>query len=98
FLLLLITLVAGLIFGLGMIIRLIRPILQLKNSVDGMTGEGQTRPIPVKSNDEIGELSNAFNEMLNRLDKALEEQKRMGRLAATGELAATLAHEIKNPL
>jgi signal transduction histidine kinase len=98
FLLLLITLVAGLIFGLGMIIRLIRPILQLKISVEGMSGEGQTRPIPVKSNDEIGELSNAFNEMLNRLDKALEEQKRMGRLAATGELAATLAHEIKNPL
>ena len=98
FLLLLITLVAGLLFGLGMIIRLIRPILQLKISVEGMSGEGQTRPIPVKSNDEIGELSNAFNEMLNRLDKALEEQKRMGRLAATGELAATLAHEIKNPL
>ena len=98
FLLLLITFVAGLLFGLGMIIRLIRPILQLKISVEGMSGEGQTRPIPVKSNDEIGELSNAFNEMLNRLDKALEEQKRMGRLAATGELAATLAHEIKNPL
>ncbi len=36
--------------------------------------------------------------MLNRLDNALEEQERMCRLAATGELAATLAHEIKNPL
>jgi signal transduction histidine kinase len=36
--------------------------------------------------------------MLNRLDNAIEEQERMCRLAATGELAATLAHEIKNPL
>jgi len=98
FLLLLITLISGLLFGLGMIIRLIRPILQLKNSVDGMVGEGMVKRIPVQSNDEIGELSNAFNEMLNRLDNAIDEQERMCRLAATGELAATLAHEIKNPL
>jgi len=98
FLLLLITLISGLFFGLGMIIRLIRPILQLKNSVDGMVGEGMVKRIPIQSNDEIGELSHAFNEMLNRLDNAIEEQERMCRLAATGELAATLAHEIKNPL
>ena len=98
FLLLLITLISGLLFGLGMIIRLIRPILQLKNSVDGMVGDGMVRRIPVQGSDEIGELSGAFNDMLTRLDNAIEEQERMCRLAATGELAATLAHEIKNPL
>jgi signal transduction histidine kinase len=98
FLLLLITLISGLLFGLGMIIRLIRPILQLKSSVDGMVGDGMVRRIPVRGNDEIGELSGAFNDMLARLDNAIEEQERMCRLAATGELAATLAHEIKNPL
>jgi signal transduction histidine kinase len=98
FLLLLITLISGLLFGLGMIIRLIKPILQLKNSVDNMVGEGMVKRIPIQSNDEIGELSGAFNDMLSRLDNAIEEQERMSRLAATGELAATLAHEIKNPL
>ena len=98
FLLLLITLISGLLFGLGMIIRLVRPILQLKNSVDGMVGEGLITRIPVQGNDEISELSLAFNAMLSRLDNAIEEQERMCRLAATGELAATLAHEIKNPL
>ena len=98
FLLLLITLISGLLFGLGMIIRLIRPILQLKSSVDGMVGAGMVKRIPVQGNDEIGELSGAFNDMLARLDNAIEEQERMCRLAATGELAATLAHEIKNPL
>ena len=98
FLLLLITLISGLLFGLGMIIRLIRPILQLKSSVDGMVGDGMVRRIPVQGSDEIGELSGAFNDMLTRLDNAIEEQERMCRLAATGELAATLAHEIKNPL
>jgi signal transduction histidine kinase len=63
-----------------------------------MVGEGMVKRIPIQSNDEIGELSGAFNDMLNRLDNAIEEQERMCRLAATGELAATLAHEIKNPL
>jgi signal transduction histidine kinase len=98
FLLLLITLISGLIFGLGMIIRLIRPILQLKNSVDNVAGTTIGSRIPIQSNDEIGELSGAFNNMLSRLDTAIEEQERMSRLAATGELSATLAHEIKNPL
>jgi signal transduction histidine kinase len=98
FMLLLITLISGLLFGLGMIIRLVRPILQLKNSVDNMVGEGMAKRIPIQSNDEIGELSRSFNDMLTRLDNAIEEQERMCRLAATGELAATLAHEIKNPL
>jgi signal transduction histidine kinase len=63
-----------------------------------MVGEGMTKRIPIQSNDEIGELSRSFNDMLIRLDNAIEEQERMCRLAATGELAATLAHEIKNPL
>jgi len=98
FLLLLTTLISGLLFGLGMIIRLVKPILQLKNSVDNMVGEGNVKRISIRSNDEIGELSGAFNDMLSRLDNAIDEQERMCRLAATGELAATLAHEIKNPL
>ena len=50
------------------------------------------------SNDEIGQLTESFNRMFNRLMNAIEEQQHMCRLAATGELAATLAHEIKNPL
>ena len=98
FLLMLVTLASAFIFGLGMIIRLVRPILQLKDSVDQLGDEGLSKTIEVTTNDEIGELSNAFNEMVVKLGHAVDEQERLGRLAATGELAATLAHEIKNPL
>jgi signal transduction histidine kinase len=97
FLLLLTTLVAALLFGL-VIIRLIRPILYLKDSVDKLVDEGFNRNIEVKSNDEIGELSHAFNEMVGKLKTSMSERDRLSRLAATGELSATLAHEIKNPL
>jgi signal transduction histidine kinase len=98
FLLMLAIFTSVLIFGLGTIIKLIHPILRLKESVDKLVDEGLNKYIEVESNDEIGELSNAFNEMVVKLSYAVEEQERLCRLAATGELAATLAHEIKNPL
>lgn len=98
FLLLLVTLGSALIFAMGLIIRLIRPILLLKQAVDSMGDDRFDLEIPVMGRDEIGELSTAFNQMLSRLRQAIKEQERMCRLAATGELASTLAHEIKNPL
>jgi signal transduction histidine kinase len=98
FVLLLVTLASALVFGLGLIIRLIRPILRLKDSVDGLVERGLNENIDVTSNDEIGELSGAYNEMVVKLRQSISEQDRLSRLAATGELSATLAHEIKNPL
>jgi len=98
FLLLLATLLSALLFGLGLIIRLIRPILDLKDSVGRLVDEGFEHRLATRSHDEIGELTDAFNEMTVKLRGALDEQNRLSRLAATGELAATLAHEIKNPL
>jgi signal transduction histidine kinase len=98
FALVLTTLMSALIFGLGLIIRLVRPILLLKDSVSGLVERGLNEKIEIKSNDEIGELSRAYNEMVVKLRQSIAEQDRLSRLAATGELSATLAHEIKNPL
>jgi len=98
FILMLVTLASSLFFGLGMIIRLIRPVIQLKDNVNEIAEAGLEKGIELKRGDEIGELSGAFNEMLARLNGSLSERDRLIRMAATGELAATLAHEIKNPL
>ncbi len=98
FLLMLTTFASALVFGFGMTLKLLGPILYLRGAVDRLVDEGFKKEIKVTSNDEIGELSHAFNEMVVKLDHAVDEQERLGRLAATGELAATLAHEIKNPL
>ncbi len=98
FALMLATLASALLFGLGVIIRLIRPLLVLKGSIGTLADRGLEEQVVVSSNDEIGELSQAFNEMLMKLKVAMAEQDRLARLAATGELSATLAHEIRNPL
>ncbi len=56
--------------------------------------------------DEVGRLITSFNSMVDRLDTAKKEldqihfqqMERADRLASVGEMAAGIAHEIKNPL
>jgi two-component system NtrC family sensor kinase len=62
--------------------------------------------VNVKDDDDIGRLGEAFNSLLTKLDRAkrrveryhYEQLKRADRLASIGEMAAGIAHEIKNPL
>jgi signal transduction histidine kinase len=48
--------------------------------------------------DEFGELASSFNEMAVSLQEQYNKLQETERLAVVGELAAGLAHEIKNPL
>ncbi len=62
--------------------------------------------VNVRSPDDIGRLGEAFNSLLSKLERArrrveryhYEQMKRADRLASIGEMAAGIAHEIKNPL
>lgn len=98
FALILSTLIAALIFGIGTVIRLIKPILELKKGVDSLSREGFEKEIKIKTGDEIETLTSAFNRMVSDLKSSIREKERLSRLAAMGELSARLAHEIRNPL
>jgi signal transduction histidine kinase len=62
--------------------------------------------IEYRGKDEIGRLITSFNSMVDRLDSAkveleqlhFQQLERADRLASIGEMAAGIAHEIKNPL
>lgn len=68
-------------------------------------GKLDTR-VEVESDDEIGELGDAFNEMTGELERSTariqelhhREIERASQLATVGELASGVAHEIKNPV
>jgi signal transduction histidine kinase len=62
--------------------------------------------IDYRGKDEIGRLIGSFNSMVDKLDRAkveleqlhFQQLERADRLASIGEMAAGIAHEIKNPL
>ena len=84
-----------------------RPMLELQDKIARVTlGDLNASVSFAKRNDEIGDLGRDFNDMVAQLKASREEiqrlhQTQMSRaehFATLGELAAGLAHEIRNPL
>jgi len=85
--------------------RIAQPVQRLAAATIRVSRGDFSRKIPVESRDEIGDLARSFNEMSSKL---LEAQRQMEeankrliqaeKLASIGRLAATIAHEIRNPL
>jgi signal transduction histidine kinase len=54
--------------------------------------------VPSPGGHEFGRLADAFNQMAESLGKAHEAEIRMEKLAAIGQVAASVAHDLRNPL
>ena len=96
---------AAVIMVLAVSVR--RPMMELQDKIARVTlGDMEASVSFAERNDEIGDLGRDFNDMVAQLKASREEiqllhQTQMSRaehFATLGELAAGLAHEIRNPL
>ncbi len=96
-----------LIFSLGIFVSLYlarkytQPLHDVVRSAKQVAAGDLTRTIEMEGADEIAELTQSFNEMVEKLrqHRELEERLREAeRLSAVGTLASGIAHEIRNPL
>lgn len=77
------------------------PIYEVVDAAKAVAAGDLSKKLEVKRNDEIGELTKSFNEMIERLrlQKELEERLNQAeKLSALGQFASGIAHEIRNPL
>lgn len=87
--------------GLLLSRQLTRPLLRLVKGVQAVAAGDFTQRVAVTGHDEVSQLSEAFNDMTGELARLREVEagaRRQERLSTLGEVAAGLAHEIRNPL
>jgi len=78
--------------------RVTRPIRALSQQAQEIAANTLASQLPVTSVDEVGVLTGAFNAMIERIRRSQEALVRQERLAALGQLTATVSHELRNPL
>jgi signal transduction histidine kinase len=93
--------------GAILMVRLVeRPVASLVRAMARVEGGDLETRANLRTRDELGRLADSFNTMVEKLKAARAEiegyqQQRLARaerLATLGEMAASLAHEVKNPL
>ncbi len=75
-----------------------RPVRQLAHMAERIAAGDRTARSSIDSPRELEQLAAALNAMAARLQGYEDEVAERNRLAALGELAARVAHEIRNPL
>jgi signal transduction histidine kinase len=88
----------GVLFSLYFIRSITKPVTELLGATRKIKSGNLQYRIEEKLKDEFGELAGSFNEMAVSLQEQYAKLEQTEQLAVVGELAAGMAHEIKNPM
>jgi signal transduction histidine kinase len=90
--------------GLAVATVLARQVMRPLDEMTRATSQIAARPeqdlplLPVRSRNEVGQLTESFNAMTVALKRSQEEALSAAKFAFAGELAAMVAHEVRTPL
>jgi len=94
----LLSLVAGLAASWIISRSLARPLNELRHAMAVVGAGDLDHAIEPRSSDEIGDLARAFAQMTERLRQSHAQLVQSEKLASIGQMAAGVAHGLRNPL
>lgn len=77
---------------------LTRPLLSLQQAIQQMSKGNLNTVVPIHRQDELGEISEAFNRMAQELSTAQRRLLELERTRVAAQIAGTAAHELNQPL
>lgn len=84
-----VTMAVALLLGILLSRSLTSPIRELTQATHAISQGNLSQQVPIRSNDEMGELGKAFNRMSAELSRSINARKQM---------TADIAHELRTPL
>ncbi len=98
----LLTWVAAVLAGLAVTYllarRILAPVKQLDRAAEAIARGDYDIRLPVESRDELGRLTETFNNMCSSIQSARQELIQKERIATIGRLSTSIVHDLRNPL
>ena len=92
------SMLAGVAFTYATARRIVDPLKKLDAAAAEVARGNYDFEAPVESQDELGRLAATFNAMCVSIRQAREELIRSERIGVIGRLAASIVHDLRNPL
>jgi signal transduction histidine kinase len=78
--------------------RILAPVKRLDHAAEAIAQGDYDIRLPVESRDELGRLTETFNDMCSSIQSARRELIQKEQIATIGRLSTSIVHDLRNPL